>query len=105
MLGRSNSNKKVKQIIIGCECGCEQAINIVRYEDEIDNKILYDYYITVTSGLFYERQRGIWQIIKSRIKAAWYMLRGKEYLLCDVNIKEEEISKIIESLKEIKDER
>ena len=105
MLGRSNSNKEVKQIIIGCECGCEQAINIVRYEDEIDNKILYDYYITITGGLFYERQRGICQIIKSRIKAAWCMLRGKEYLICDVNIKKEDIDKIIEGLKGIKNEK
>ena len=100
MLGKMQSeDKRVKQIILGCECGCEQAINIIKYIE--DN----DYYITITMGTFYERQRGIIKTIKQRIKASWYMLIGKEYRLCDINIKETEIDKIIESLKEIKNEK
>lgn len=33
------------------------------------------------------------------------MLRGKEYLMCDVNIGEKEIDKIIKALEEIKNEQ
>lgn len=115
MQGKVESeDKRVKQIIIGCECGCEQAINIVRYTDisidydvEEDKETLkhsYDYYITMSAGLFYEKQRGIFSTISKRLKAAWYILRGKEYLMCDVNIKQAEINKLIKALEDIKNE-
>lgn len=63
-----------------CQCGCGNGFLIsVRCEDE-------DGYMTIsttTSG-FMALQPGVWGTIKRRIKAAWFMLRGKEYCLHDV---------------------
>lgn len=74
MQGKVESeDRKTKQVIIGCECGCEQAINVVRYkdisvdydinEDKETLKNSYDYYITISAGLFYEKQRSIFSTI------------------------------------------
>lgn len=92
MLGRLD-DKDEKRVIIGCECGCNRSINIIRDEN--------DFYIELTAGLFYERYHNIFKIIGRRIKLAFFMLLGKEYKLYDITVKESDIDKLIELLKEI----
>lgn len=104
VLNTESYDKRIRHLTVNCECGCEQAISFVRYEEKIDGKPVYDYYINFSVGLFYERQRGIFKIIKNRLKICWNILRGKEYRLFDVNINKAEINKIISSLEEMKKE-
>ncbi len=66
----------MKDIHIHCTCGCGNGFQIIFRLNEDEE---FAYIDTLASG-FYTKQRGIWEII-SRIKAAWFMLRGKEYHL------------------------
>lgn len=97
----SNADKDLKMIVVNCDCGCDEEIHIKKYvyeEPEIDN----DYYITISEGKFYSLQGGVLHRIGHRLKCIWRAIRGKEYLLCDINIKEEQIDELIKNLEEIK---
>lgn len=95
----SNADKDLKMIIVNCDCGCDEEIHIKRYVyDETPN----DYYITISGGKFYSLQGGILRRIGHRLKCIWRAIRGKEYLLCDINITEQQIDELIKNLEEIK---
>lgn len=84
-----------KQVILNCDCGCHQGINITYDAD------LKYYYIDVVCGAFTERQKGLFRTIRERIKAAWFMLRGKEYRLCDICVTKEQVIELKKAINEI----
>ena len=95
----ANADKDLKMIIVNCDCGCDEEIHIKRYVyDEIPD----DYYITISGGKFYSLQGGILHRIGHRLKCIWRAIRGKEYLLCDINITKQQIDELIKNLEEIK---
>ena len=93
-------DKDVCTIIVNCDCGCDEELHIKRYKADDNSKP--DYYITLCESKFYSKQVGVFRLIWYRLKNSWRVLRGKEYLLCDINITEEDIDKLISALKEIK---
>lgn len=95
----ANADKDLKMIIVNCDCGCDEEIHIKKY---IDNETPDDYYITISEGKFYSLQGGILRRIGHRLKCIWRAIRGKEYLLCDINITEQQIDELIKNLEEIK---
>ena len=94
----SNGNKDLKVVIVNCDCGCGEEIHIKKYVDNVSS----DYYITINESKFSSKQNGIFRTIGKRLKSAWNILRGKEYLLCDINITEKNIDELINKLEEIK---
>ena len=95
----ANADKDLKMIIVNCDCGCDEEIHIKKY---VDNETPDDYYITISEGKFYSLQGGIFHRIGHRLKCIWRAFRGKEYLLCDINITEQQIDELIKNLEEIK---
>ena len=95
---KEDSHKQEKTIIVTCNCGCEDQINIKKYDYGEDDK---DYYITISSGKFYSEQRGIWRTIKNRLKNAWLCLRGKEYRLCDLNVTQDQLKQLSKNIEDI----
>lgn len=93
-------DKDISVVIANCDCGCDEELHIKRYKS--DDNTPPDYYISLSEGKFYSKQMGIFRLIGHRLKSAWRVLRGKDYLLCDINIKEENLDKLISALKEIK---
>lgn len=95
----ANADKDLKMIVVNCDCGCEEEIHIKKYKyDDTPS----DYYISICEGKFYSMQGGLLHRIGHRLKCIWRAIRGKEYLLCDINIKEENIDELISKLEEIK---
>lgn len=95
----ANASKDLKIVIVNCDCGCDEEIHIKKYEDDVSS----DYYITINESKFYAMQGGIFKILWHRLKCIWRAIRGKEYLLCDINVTEQDIDALIEKLKEIKE--
>ncbi len=93
-------DKDISIVIVNCDCGCDEELHIKRFKVDADTSP--DYYLTLCGSKFYSKQIGIFRLIGHRLKNAWRILRGKEYLLCDINIKEEHIDKLIDALKEIR---
>ncbi len=87
-----------KDINILCYCGCGNGFQIIfRLKEDED----FAYMGTLTSG-FYAEQRGIWRTISNRIKAAWFMLRGKEYHLHDVVLSKDQWNEFVKAANEVK---
>lgn len=92
-------DKHTKVVIVNCNCGCDEAIQI--------KKLVYDvkdddeYYLSILAGEFGSTQRGIFRTIGHRIKLAWKMLRGKEYLLTEIVMTKEELDEYKKVLKEL----
>ena len=92
-------DKHTKVVIVNCNCGCDEAIQI--------KKLVYDvkdddeYYLSILAGEFGSTQRGIFRTIGHRIKLAWKMLRGKEYLLTEIVMTKEELDEYKKVLGEL----
>ena len=89
------ANKDEKVVIANCNCGCEEEIHIKRFDDD------ENYYLSLHECKFYSKQNGIFKTIGHRIKSSWRILRGKEYLLCDLVLNKRELNEFIEKLQEI----
>ena len=81
-------------IEVRCDCGCHRGFHI-------HAKIEQDYgyaFMTTTASPFIEKQCGIFETIKNRIKAAWFMLIGKDYMLHDLMLNEEQWNEFVEAV-------
>lgn len=93
------NDKHTKVVIVNCNCGCDEAIQI--------KKLVYDvkdddeYYLSILAGEFGSTQRGIFRTIGHRLKLAWKMLRGKEYLLTEIVMTKEELDEYKKVLEEL----
>lgn len=93
------NDKHTKVVIVNCNCGCDEAIQI--------KKLVYDvkdddeYYLSILAGEFGSTQRGIFRTIGHRLKLAWKMLRGKEYLLTEIVMTKEELEEYKKVLGEL----
>lgn len=95
----SGNVKDTRVVIVNCNCGCDEAIQIKRFVFE-DESINDEYYLSVLAGTFGERQRGIFKIIGHRLKLAVKMLLGKEYLLSEIVLSKDEFEELKNKLKE-----
>ena len=93
----SNADKDTKLLIVNCNCGCDEEIHIKKFTDSDE-----EYYLSIHTSKFYSNQKGIFRLIGHRIKLAFKMLFGKEYLLCDLVLSKKEIDEFINKLEEIK---
>jgi hypothetical protein len=73
---------------IPCDCTCS-ILEISDWKDE--NQSLISLYVSA----YQEKGSAISWTIKRRIKAAWYMLRGKEFCLYEVYIPKEQLKNIL----------
>lgn len=92
----NNEDKDEKIIVVNCDCGCEEEIHIKVFDQETNV-----YYLTIHEAKFSSKQNGIFKTIRNRIKGAWRILRGKEYLLCDILLNKKQLNEFIEKLQNI----
>lgn len=85
-------------IIICCGCGCGDGFEIAFKccDDGYDCA----YLSTTTSG-FYAMQDSFARRMARRIKAAWFMLMGKEFLLHEVIINKERWNNFVDEVNNI----
>ena len=98
----SNIDKDIRLLIVNCNCGCDEEIHIKKFIDPEIKDIDEEYYLSIHTSKFYSKQGGIFRLIGHRIKLAFKMLFGKEYLLCDLVLNRNEIDEFIKGLEEIK---
>lgn len=98
----AKANKDTKLIIINCNCGCDEEIHVKKFIDSDIDESQEEYYLSIHTSKFYSNQQGILRLIGHRIKLAFKMLFGKEYLLCDLVLNKTDIDEFIKELEEIK---
>ena len=93
-------DEHTKVVIVNCNCGCDEAIQIKKFK--FDEQEEEKYYLSILAGEIGSTQRGIFRTIGHRLKLAWKMLLGKEYLLTEIvltNNEFEEYKRVLEELK------
>lgn len=93
------NDKHTKVVIVNCNCGCDEAIQIKKLVYDVKDED--EYYLSILAGEFGSTQRGIFRTIGHRIKLAWKMLRGKEYLLTEIVMTKEELEEYKKVLGEL----
>jgi DNA-binding GntR family transcriptional regulator len=84
-----------KKINIMCDCRC---VTLVIERDKY-GCLNFDFY----ENMFHTKQNGMIRTIMERLKLAYKILLGKEYMFYDVYVDEKESSRVLEELKEFID--
>lgn len=84
----------MKTIDYRCRCGCTEGFRLNFYVEEANPFVIIS---TTTTG-FYAKQYKPMRVIWERIKAAWFMLRGKEYRLHEIVLHEEQWKEFVEDI-------
>ena len=92
-------DEHTKLVIVNCNCGCDEAIQVKKLVYDVNDED--EYYLSVLTGEFSAMQRGIFRTIGHRLKMAWKILRGKEYLLAEIVMTKEEFAEYKKLLEEI----
>lgn len=74
-------NKDNTELLIDCNCGCEEGI---RFRIDKDD---YDYYciMTYTNGNFYKEQgETILDVIRKKLRKIWAIIRNKDFYYSEV---------------------
>ena len=91
-----------KEVYMSCDCGC----GIMKFTKYEEDSIGIEYY----ASSFYEKQYGVFNKLLHRIKIAWFMLIGKEFLLYDILVdidskKVKEMAEFFEDIGNKEDEK
>lgn len=74
-------NKDNTELLVDCNCGCEEGI---RFRIDKDD---YDYYciMTYTNGNFYKEQgETVLQVIRKKLRKIWAIIRNKDFYYSEV---------------------
>ena len=84
-------SKDGKNLIVDCNCGCDEGLRIRINEFDEDTYAI----LTYTSGNFYKDQKlSCWSIFKLKCKKIWRIIRGKDYCYSEILISKEEYNEL-----------
>ena len=91
-------DKENQELIVTCDCGCEEAIHI---KIDVDEEINLVAFLSYMNGKFYN-SNSCWETIKNKCKKIWAIIRNKDYYYSDVLFTIEEFLEFREYLNSIK---
>ena len=91
-------SKDGKNLIVYCNCGCDEGLRIRINEFDEDTYAI----LTYTSGNFYKDQKlSCWSIFKLKCRKIWRIIRGKDYCYSEILVSKEEFKELKEYLNEV----
>lgn len=80
-------NKEKNELMINCNCGCDEGI-FIRIDEDPDYE---DYaYITYLNSHWYSEQYGAWDVFKKKLKKIWSIIRNKDHYYSDIIMSKED---------------
>lgn len=84
-------SKDGKNLIVDCNCGCDEGLRIRINEFDEDTYAI----LTYTSGNFYKDQKlSCWSIFKLKCRKIWRIIRGKDYCYSEILVSKEEYNEL-----------
>lgn len=93
------ADREIK-IPCGCSCKCGNAFDVDIWLDDFDEFC----FISSQASVYYLKQNSFFQVWKARIKAAWYMLMGKEYCLHEICLNRDQFDKLLNTMIKYREE-
>ena len=92
-------SKDGKNLIVDCDCGCDEGLRIRINEFHEDSYAILSY----VSGNFYKDQDlSFWQVFKLKCKKIWRILRNKDYCYSEIVISKEDFKELQEYIASVK---
>lgn len=92
-------SKDGKNLIVDCDCGCDEGLRIKIQEFSEDKYAI----LTYVSGNFYKEQNmSGWKIFKLKCKKIWRILRGKDYCYSEILVNKEDFKELQEYIQNVK---
>lgn len=85
----SNDNK---ELIVTCDCGCEDSIHI-KVENVSDD---YFAFLSYMNGNFYTEQKGFFSTFLNKLRKIWAVIANKDYYYSDVVMSKDDFEKFAE---------
>lgn len=94
-----------KELIITCDCGCDNGLHIridKHHIDGLDSKTDTFAYATCLSGNWYRDQdMTVFDVIKLKLKKIWAILRNKDFYYSEISMSREDFETFREYINEI----
>lgn len=97
------------KVEVDCSCGCTtlRVEKVELYTDgeikelNLDKRKQYEYSFQYLINTFFVKQNGIFSTIKRRLKIILYTLVGKEYLLEDLMLTQDQVEYLVNELSKL----
>ena len=84
-----NENNEIETILINCDCGCGNVLEIKKFDNEI--------YISYSNGIFYNKQKGF-DFEHSKFNYILKNIKKKKIYLNDIIIKNKDLDKFLDAI-------
>lgn len=92
-------SKNGKDLIIDCNCGCDEGLRMRISEYDDDSYCILSY----TSGNFYKDQnQTVGQVVSTKAKKIWRVLRNKDYCYSEIIMTKDEFKEFQEYIANLK---
>lgn len=96
---QENMNSTEREVIVECDCGTH-SFHIKSFDDD------KEYYFEIWGSNFYTKQKeNLFKRFIHRLQLIWYAIIGKEYLLEDIILTDDDIINLVKNLEELKDNK
>lgn len=96
---QETTNSTEREVIVECDCGTH-SFHIKSFDDD------EEYYFEIWASNFYTKQKeNLCKRFVHRVKLIWYAIIGKEYLLEDIVLTDDDIINLVKNLEELKDNK
>ncbi len=91
-------NKDSTELLISCECGCEQGVHI-----RIDKEDYNMYFLmTYTNGDWYTSQdKTVWAVIREKLRKIWCIISNKDFHYSDISMTPKDFNEFKEYINSI----
>lgn len=93
------SSKGKQHIYVDCHCGCDSGLRI-RIEP-FDHSDIYCF-ISYTSADWNTNQLSCWQVLKTKLKKIWAIIRNKDYVYSEICLTKQEFEDFKAFLNDVK---
>ena len=91
-------NKDGTELLVSCNCGCEQGVHI--RVDKEDNDMYF--LMTYTNGNWYSDQnKTVRAVIREKLKKIWCIIRNKDFHYSDISMTSKDFQEFKEYINNI----
>ena len=83
-------NKDKTDLIIDCDCKCENAFHIRVDTEDISDKKYYFWASYMNSNFYRDQNETVFRVFCKKVKKIWAIIRNKDYYYSDVMMTEDD---------------
>jgi hypothetical protein len=91
-------NKDGTELLVSCDCGCEQGVHIRVDKEDSDMYFL----MTYTNGNWYvDQNKTVRAVIREKLKKIWCIIRNKDFHYSDISMTSKDFQEFKEYINSI----